>query len=196
MATQPASAGTTESPETPYPSPRYAWYVVGVLTLMYVFSFIDRQIFALIVGPLRRDLQITDTQVSVLQGFIFAVFYTFCGIPLGRMADKYSRRGIIACGLVAWSGFTTMCGLAKNFVQMLAWRMGVGVEKQRCLHRPTPSSPTISPKKSWPLQSAFTPWAFTSARACPIYWVEWWSGSRPPRNCGPFRWSARFGRGS
>jgi MFS family permease len=127
MATQPASARAAQSSEDPYPSQRYAWYVVGVLTLMYVFSFIDRQIFALIVGPLRRDLQITDTQVSVLQGFIFAVFYTFCGIPLGRMADKYSRRGIIACGLVAWSGFTTMCGLAKNFVQMLAWRMGVGV---------------------------------------------------------------------
>src|SRR5579864_1876640 len=128
MATQPASQRTApQSSEAPYPSPRYAWYVVGVLTLMYVFSFIDRQIFALIVGPLRRDLQITDTKVSVLQGFIFAVFYTFCGIPLGRMADKYSRRGIIACGLVAWSGFTTMCGFAQNFVQMLAWRMGVGV---------------------------------------------------------------------
>lgn len=127
MATQPACERATQSAETLYPSPRYAWYVVGVLTLMYVFSFIDRQIFSLIVGPLSRDLRITDTEVSVLQGFIFAVFYTFCGIPLGRMADKYSRRGIIACGLVAWSGFTTMCGLAKNFGQMLAWRMGVGV---------------------------------------------------------------------
>src|ERR1700726_1549655 len=125
MATQPASARTTQSPEAPYPSQRYAWYVVGVLTLMYVFSFIDRQIFSLIVGPLRRDLQITDTQVSVLQGFIFAVFYTFCGIPLGRMADKYSRRGIIACGLVAWSGFTTIGGLASTFGQVLAWGAGV-----------------------------------------------------------------------
>lgn len=123
----PAAQNLTPLNEAPYPSPRYAWYVVGVLTLMYVFSFIDRQIFSLIVAPLRRDLHISDTQVSLLQGFSFALFYTFCGIPLGRLADKYSRRGIIAAGLVAWSTFTSMCGLAKSFGQMLLWRMGVGV---------------------------------------------------------------------
>jgi MFS family permease len=130
MATKPvrSSAAQNVTPiESPYPSPRYAWYVVGVLTLMYVFSFIDRQIFSLIVAPLRRDLHISDTQVSLLQGFSFALFYTFCGIPLGRMADKYSRRWIIAAGLVAWSTFTSMCGLARSFGQMLLWRMGVGV---------------------------------------------------------------------
>src|SRR5580704_13396013 len=127
MATQPARFPAVSKNEAPYPSPRYAWYVVGVLTLMYVFSFIDRQIFSLIVAPLRRDLHTSDTQVSLLQGFSFALFYTFCGIPLGRMADKYSRRGIIAVGLVAWSAFTSMCGLAKSFGQMLFWRMGVGV---------------------------------------------------------------------
>ncbi|MBZ5610958.1 MAG: MFS transporter [Acidobacteriia bacterium] len=127
MATQPTRSPAPPEAETPRRSLGYAWFVVGVLTLMYVFSFIDRQIFSLIVAPLRRDLGITDTQVSVLQGFIFAVFYTFCGIPLGRMADKRSRRGIIAGGLVAWSFFTSMCGLAKNFAQMLVWRMGVGV---------------------------------------------------------------------
>jgi len=127
MAMQPARSPAPPHTDAPYPPLRYAWYVVGVLTLMYVFSFIDRQIFSLIVGPLRRDLGITDTQVSLLQGFVFAVFYTFCGIPLGRLADKRNRRAIIACGLVAWSAFTSMCGLAKSFGQMLAWRMGVGV---------------------------------------------------------------------
>jgi MFS family permease len=127
MATQPARSSASRESEAPYPPPRYAWYVVGVLTLMYVFSFIDRQIFALIVGPLRRDLGISDTQVSVLQGFSFALFYTVCGIPLGRLADRRSRRGIIAYGLMAWSAFTAMCGLARNFTQMLLWRMGVGV---------------------------------------------------------------------
>ena len=126
------SANPVRSPAAPdtggaYPAPRYAWYVVGVLTLMYVFSFIDRQIFSLIVAPLRRDLGISDTQVSLLQGFSFALFYTFCGIPLGHLADRRSRRGLIACGLVAWSAFTSMCGLAKSFGQMLALRMGVGV---------------------------------------------------------------------
>src|SRR5579872_1301606 len=127
MATKPVRSPAGLNHEAPYPRPRYAWYVAGVLTLMYVFSFIDRQIFSLIVAPLRRDLGITDTQVSVLQGFSFALFYTFCGIPLGRLADKYNRRGLIACGLVAWSAFTSMCGLAKSFGQMLFWRMGVGV---------------------------------------------------------------------
>jgi MFS family permease len=127
MATKPSpSVASPDAPKS-YPSLGYAWYVVGVLTLMYVFSFIDRQIFSLIVGPLRRDLGISDFQVSLLQGFTFAVFYTFCGIPLGRLADKRSRRGIIACGLIAWSAFTSLCGLAKNFAQMLVWRMGVGV---------------------------------------------------------------------
>src|SRR6202795_194603 len=106
---------------------RYAWYVVGVLTLVYVFSFLDRQIFSLIVAPLRRDLHISDTQVSLLQGFSFAVFYTFFGIPIGRLADVYNRRTIIVLGLVLWSAFTAGCGLAGTFAQMLLLRMGVGV---------------------------------------------------------------------
>jgi MFS family permease len=109
------------------PSLKYAWYVVGVLTLVYSFSFIDRQIFSLLVGPLRRDLHITDTQVSLLIGFSFAVFYTFFGIPIGRLTDVFSRRMIIAIGLVLWSALTTGCGLAQTFPQMLLLRMGVGV---------------------------------------------------------------------
>lgn len=80
--------------QAPYPAPRTAWYVVGVLTLIYVFSFIDRQILNLLVGPIRRDLHISDTQMSLLMGFTFAVFYTFFGIPLGRMADSGNRRGM------------------------------------------------------------------------------------------------------
>ena len=121
----PASAPSNT--EAPYPPLRYAWYVVGVLTLVYVFSFIDRQIMSLLVRPLRRDLGISDTQISVLMGFSFALFYTVCGIPLGRLADTRSRRSIIAAGLVLWSLFTAMCGLARNFTQMLLWRFGVGV---------------------------------------------------------------------
>jgi MFS family permease len=106
---------------------RYAWYVVGVLMLVYVFSFLDRQIFSLIVGPLRRDLHISDTQVSLLQGFSFAVFYTFFGIPIGRLADVYNRRTIIVAGLLLWSAFTAGCGLAGTFLGLLLLRMGVGV---------------------------------------------------------------------
>ncbi len=113
--------------EQPYPSAHYAWYVVGVLTFVYVFSFIDRQILNLLVRPIRRDLGISDTQMSLLMGLSFAVFYTFFGIPLGRLADTKSRRTIIACGFALWSVFTAGCGLAKNFAQMLLMRMGVGV---------------------------------------------------------------------
>lgn len=110
-----------------YPSLPYAWYVVGVLTLAYVFSFIDRQILSLLVGPIERDLGISDTQMSLLMGFSFAVFYTLFGIPLGRLADARSRRVIIAVGIAAWSLMTVGCGLARKYWQLALMRMGVGV---------------------------------------------------------------------
>src|SRR3954447_7240837 len=113
--------------EDPYPSHRYAWYVVGVLTLAYVFSFIDRQILNLLVGPIERDLGIGDTAMSLLMGFSFAVFYTLFGIPLGRLADTRSRRGLIAVGIAAWSLMTAGCGMARKFWQLALMRMGVGV---------------------------------------------------------------------
>lgn len=115
------------SPEHPYPRPAYSWYVVGVLTCVYIFSFIDRQILNLLVGPIRRDLHISDTEMSLLMGFTFAVFYTFFGIPLGRWADSGNRRGIIAAGFVVWSLFTAGCGVAKTFAQMALMRVGVGI---------------------------------------------------------------------
>jgi MFS family permease len=114
-------------PEAPPTSLRYAWYVVGVLTLVYICSFIDRQIFSLLVGPLRRDLAIDDTQISLLMGFSFALFYTCFGIPIGRLADVHSRRWVIVIGLFLWSAFTTACGLASTYTQLLVLRMGVGV---------------------------------------------------------------------
>jgi MFS family permease len=116
-----------EAPEEPYPRPLYAWYVVGVLTLAYVFSYMDRQILSLLVEPIRRDLQISDTQMSLLMGLSFAVFYTFFGIPLGRLVDSRSRRGIIAAGFAMWSIFTAACGLARTYTHLLLLRMGVGV---------------------------------------------------------------------
>jgi len=113
--------------ETPYPAPAYAWYVVAVLTLFYVLSFIDRQILALLVEPIRRDLGIGDTRMSLLMGTSFALFYTFFGILIGRLADTSSRRGLIAGGLAVWSLFTAACGAVSSFALMLLMRMGVGV---------------------------------------------------------------------
>lgn len=105
----------------------YPWYVVGVLMLIYVFSFVDRQILSLLVGPIRKDLGISDTEMSYLLGLSFALFYTFCGIPLGRLADSRSRRGLIAFGLVFWSIATAACGIARNYFQLFLARIGVGV---------------------------------------------------------------------
>src|SRR5258708_1511917 len=103
----PDPAPAASSPQASQHSLIYAWYVVGVLMLAYVFSFIDRQIFSMVVGPLRHDLHISDSQVGYLQGLSFVVFYTFFGILIGRLVDIYSRRTIIAIGLVLWSLFTT-----------------------------------------------------------------------------------------
>lgn len=116
-----------ETERDEYPSPGYAWYVVGVLTLAYVFSFIDRQILSLLMGPIRKDLGISDTQISLLMGATFAVFYTLFGIPLGRLADTRSRRMLIGVGITFWSVMTAGCGLTKKFWQLAVMRVGVGV---------------------------------------------------------------------
>ncbi len=110
-----------------YPSSTRAWLTVGILMLAYVLSFVDRQILTLLVGPIRADLQISDTQMSLLMGLSFALFYTICGIPLGRMADTKSRRGLIAAGVLVWSLMTALCGTAKTFWHFLTFRIGVGV---------------------------------------------------------------------
>ncbi|MEP5567695.1 MAG: MFS transporter [Halioglobus sp.] len=101
--------------------------MIGVLLLAYTFSFIDRQILSLLVEPMKRDLSISDTQMSLLQGISFAIFYTFLGLPLGRLSDLRSRRGLIACGIFLWSVMTALCGVAKTYSFLFLARMGVGV---------------------------------------------------------------------
>jgi MFS family permease len=111
----------------PEKTPLYAYYVVGVLMLAYVFAFIDRIILSLVVDPIRADLGLSDTQVSLLAGFAFALFYTFLGIPFGRWVDTRGRRNLIAMGIALWSIATVACGLANNFVKLFIARMAVGV---------------------------------------------------------------------
>lgn len=113
--------------KTPYPSSVAAWTTVTILMLAYVLSFIDRQILSLLVEPIKRDMVISDTQMSLLMGLSFALFYTICGIPLGRLADTKSRRGLIAIGVLLWSAATAACGLAKMYWHFLLCRIGVGV---------------------------------------------------------------------
>ncbi|HEV8331205.1 MAG TPA: MFS transporter [Steroidobacteraceae bacterium] len=108
-------------------SERHAWYLVFTLLIFYIFSFIDRQIISLMVGPLKRDMGVNDTFIGLLQGPTFAIFYTLCGIPIGRLADRINRKKVIAVGVVIWSLMATLCGLARNFWQLFAVRIGVGV---------------------------------------------------------------------
>lgn len=113
--------------DTPWPKPALGWYAVGVLTIAYILSFIDRSIIALLVGPIRADLGVSDTQLSLLQGFAFAIFFTTLGIPMALLADRLNRRNIIAAGIVFWSVATMLCGAAKSYGQLFAARVGVGV---------------------------------------------------------------------
>lgn len=109
-----------------YPSAKVAWTTVIILSLTYMFSFMDRQILILLVEPIKTDLQITDTQVSLLTGFAFAIVYTVSGIPMGRLADRWVRKYVIIIGVSIWSVLTIFCGFARNFSQLFFARMGVG----------------------------------------------------------------------
>ena len=110
-----------------YPQPRYAWYVVLILFLAYVMSFLDRQILTLLIEPIKQDLELTDITISLLHGFTFAIFYVIFGFPLGRMADSKNRRNLIIGGITLWSLMTAMCGFAKNAWMLAAARIGVAV---------------------------------------------------------------------
>ena len=110
-----------------WPSPTLAWYAVAVLFVAYTFSFMDRIILSLLIQPIKLDLGLSDTRISLLHGFAFAIFYTIMGIPIARLADRYSRRAIIATGITVWSLMTAVCGLARGYWQLFAARVGVGV---------------------------------------------------------------------
>lgn len=108
-------------------TPRAAHFALAVMTIAYVFSFIDRQILSLLVEPMKQDLAISDVQVSLLQGMAFALFYTLMGIPIARLADGSNRRWLITAGIALWSLMTCLCGVAKSFMGLFLARVGVGV---------------------------------------------------------------------
>jgi MFS family permease len=110
-----------------YPKPGAAWLAIAVLMLAYTFSFIDRMILSLLVEPIKQDLQISDVQVSLLQGLSFALLYTLAGIPIGRLVDSRRRTSIIAIGMTLWCFMTAACALAQKFWHLFLTRAGVGV---------------------------------------------------------------------
>lgn len=113
--------------DAPWPAPGLGWYAVFVLMVAYTLSYVDRTIVDLLVGPIKADLGLSDTQFSLLRGLAFALFYTLLGIPLGRLADGMHRGVLVAGGIAVWSLMTALCGLARNFTQLFLARVGVGV---------------------------------------------------------------------
>jgi MFS family permease len=110
-----------------YPKPTLAWVTVAALFVAYIFSFIDRMIIGLLVEPMKADLGISDTQISLLQGMAFAVFYTVAGIPIGRLIDRTSRVRMVSIGVFVWSLMTMVCGISSQYWQLFLARIGVGV---------------------------------------------------------------------
>ena len=108
-------------------SKAYTRYVLGVLVVVYVFNFIDRQILAILAPAIKDELLLSDTQIGALSGVAFGIFYATLGIPIARLADRYSRVSIISICLSIWSLMTAFSGLATNFVQLLIARIGVGI---------------------------------------------------------------------
>ncbi len=109
------------------PVPAYSWYALGVLFVVYLVNFVDRQILSILANDIKADLALTDAQLGFLYGTAFAIFYALFGIPLGRLADGWNRTRLLAAGLALWSLMTALSGLARNGATLAAARVGVGV---------------------------------------------------------------------
>jgi MFS family permease len=117
---------STATSERPWPRPAYSWYVVSVLYIASIFSFLDRQIISLMVDDIKLDLGLNDFEIGLLQGPPFGIFYAIMSIPIAMAADRSNRRNIIIAGVTFWSLATAACGLASNFWHLFLARVGVG----------------------------------------------------------------------
>lgn len=116
-----SAAGATAPPK------RYRAWALAMLFMVYAFNFLDRQIISILAIPIQAELGLDDRQLGLLGGIAFAALYSVLGVPIAWLADRTSRTWIITISLTAWSGFTALCGLAQNFWQLFAARVGVGV---------------------------------------------------------------------
>jgi MFS family permease len=107
--------------------PRYRNYALGVLFLGYVVNFVDRSILAILLEPIKHDLSLSDSELGLLGGLAFALFYATLGIPIAALADRWSRVKVLAISMIIWSAMTALCGMASNFITLLIARIGVGV---------------------------------------------------------------------
>lgn len=115
-----------ESEGREWPSPKRAWFAAGMLAAANTLAFVDRQALALLVQPIKEDLQASDTAMSLLYGLSFTMFYVLVGIPVARLADRANRRNIVAGAVFIWSIATALCGLARSFGTLFVARIGVG----------------------------------------------------------------------
>jgi len=125
-----------------------------MLTLLYIISFLDRTVISMVIDPLKEDLQVTDTQVSLLSGLAFALFYSVVGIPMGRLADRRSRRWIIGIGATLWSVMASLCGLAQTYAQLFVARVGLGVGEATLMPSAFSLISDYFPRKKLPLAYA------------------------------------------
>lgn len=137
------NSGATPAPDSANPassdtqtshglSSSYVRYALWMLLIIYILNFLDRSIVSILAEEIRTELMLDDWQIGIMTGLAFALFYTILGIPIARLADRGDRVKIISISLAVWSGFTALCGLATNFVQMLLGRIGVGVGEAGC----------------------------------------------------------------
>ncbi len=117
----------TKSSESANGLNRYRWYVLAILAISYASSYMDRQILSILLEDIRLEFALSDTQLGLLSGLAFAVFYATLGIPIARIADRLNRVNIIAIAVSVWSGMTMLCGMASSFTQLFLARVGVGV---------------------------------------------------------------------
>ena len=113
--------------QNPYTNPRARYYALGLLTVVYTFNFVDRQLLSILQESIKADLLLSDQQLGLLTGFAFALFYTVAGIPIARYADRNNRRNVVAIAIALWSFMTAISGLVQNYLQLLLARIGVGV---------------------------------------------------------------------
>ena len=113
--------------QNPYNSARARYYALGLLTVVYTFNFVDRQLLSILQESIKADLLLSDQQLGLLTGFAFALFYTLAGIPIARYADRNNRRNVVAIAIALWSFMTAISGLVQNYLQLLLARIGVGV---------------------------------------------------------------------
>ncbi len=116
-----------EAASDPRDATPYAWYALGVMTVVYLLSFVDRQILSILAEQIRHDLDLNDAELGFLYGTAFAIFYALFGIPLGRLADRWHRGRLMALGLALWSAMTALSGFASSFAQLAIARVGVGI---------------------------------------------------------------------